>query len=241
MSSSLQKSTWRSTVLWAIPTWGTSASPDCRIHIYHSIGKSPEVYTLKKIACKFWDDSYEVLLLRSNDCLNVGIFEAKVPVPDFKRELCLPNALIGRRQLDHNLRNVAHCRFFCIFFTFVFSLLLYALGECIILSGCIPYVSIAVQLMYPCICVFIIEKKRRKILYYWRARFYRRLPKQVEDISAMIFFEWQTVDFKTAYKLYTPSFLLYAPIAYHKPYLRVRAVLLHSSNICPASVGFLQR
>ncbi len=30
-------------------------------------------------------------------------------------------------------------------------------------------------------------------------------------------------------------------LAYHKPYLRVRAVLLQSSDTCPASVGFLQR
>ncbi len=30
-------------------------------------------------------------------------------------------------------------------------------------------------------------------------------------------------------------------LAYHKPYLRVRAVILHSSDTCPASVGFLQR
>ncbi len=30
-------------------------------------------------------------------------------------------------------------------------------------------------------------------------------------------------------------------LAYHKPYLRARAVHLHSSDTCPASVGFLQR
>ncbi len=30
-------------------------------------------------------------------------------------------------------------------------------------------------------------------------------------------------------------------LAYHKPYLRVRAILLHSSDTCPASVGFLLR
>ncbi len=30
-------------------------------------------------------------------------------------------------------------------------------------------------------------------------------------------------------------------LAYHKPYLRARAVLLHSSDTTPASVGFLQR
>ncbi len=29
-------------------------------------------------------------------------------------------------------------------------------------------------------------------------------------------------------------------IAYHKPYLRVIAIRLHSSDTCPASVGFLQ-
>ncbi len=29
-------------------------------------------------------------------------------------------------------------------------------------------------------------------------------------------------------------------LAYHKPYLRVRAILLHSSDTCLASVGFLQ-
>ncbi len=30
-------------------------------------------------------------------------------------------------------------------------------------------------------------------------------------------------------------------LAYHKPYLGVRAVPLHSSDTCHASVGFLQR
>ncbi len=59
-------------------------------------------------------------------------------------------------------------------------------------------------------------------------------------ISALIFLERRIS--KTAYELCTPSlaFPLYTP-SLSQPYLRVRAVLLHSSDACPACVGFLQR
>ncbi len=43
----------------------------------------------------------------------------------------------------------------------------------------------------------------------------------------------------TSYSAHLP--LCSAHLAYHKPYLSVREILLHSSDSFPASVGFLQR
>ncbi len=57
-------------------------------------------------------------------------------------------------------------------------------------------------------------------------------------VSVLIYLERQTS--KTTYECAHLPFCS-THLAYHKPYLRVRAILLHSSDTCPASVGFLQR
>ncbi len=52
---------------------------------------------------------------------------------------------------------------------------------------------------------------------------------------------YKRVDFRETPTSYTHFPFCSTHLAYHKPYLRVRAVLLHSSDTCPASVGFPQR
>ncbi len=70
----------------------------------------------------------------------------------------------------------------------------------------------------------------------------RILSQQGFDKSSLIFLEMQTVHFENRLRVsYTRISFCSTPLAHHKPYLRVRALLLHSNDTCPASVGFLQR